>query len=170
LELTKKGRDDKNNAMMDNAIQHFEKAISIYPYYADAYGEMGLAYFYKGNQDKALEIYEKAIQMQPDAKVWSNMGMIFFNKGNMPEAQKVYEKAIALDPRFVDARRNLGSVYAMQGRFKDAIAQFQEALKYAPDQAILYFFLGSAYRDSGDVATGQKFLDKAYLMQPSLRK
>jgi tetratricopeptide (TPR) repeat protein len=170
LELTKKGRDDKNNAMMDNAIQHFEKAISIYPQYADAYGEMGLVYFYKGNQDKALEIYDKAIQMQPDAKVWSNMGMIFFNKGNMPEAQKVYEKAIALDPRFVDARRNLGSVYAMQGLFKDAIAQFQEALKYAPDQAILYFFLGSAYRDSGDAATGQKFLDKAYLIQPSLRK
>ena len=170
LELTKKARDTKNNAMMANAIQHFEKAISIYPQYADAYGEMGLAYFYKGNEDKALEIYTKAIEMQPDAKVWSNMGMIFFNKGNMPEAQKVYEKSIALDPRFVDARRNLGSAYAMQGRFKDAIAQFQEALKYAPEQAVLYYFLGSAYRDGGDTATGQKFLEKAYQMQPSLRK
>jgi protein O-mannosyl-transferase len=170
LELTKKGRDDKNNAMIDNAIEHFEKAISIYPKYAEAYGEMGLAYFYKGNQDKALEIYAKATELQPDAKVWSNMGMIFFNKGNLPEAQKIYEKSIALDPTFVDARRNLGSTYAMQGRFKEAIVQFQEAIKYAPQQAILYFFLGSAYRDGGDPATGQTYLNKAYQLDPSLKK
>ncbi len=170
LELTKKGRDTKNNAMIDNAIEHFEKAIAIYPTYAEAYGEMGLAYFYKGNQDKALEIYTKAAEMQPDAKVWSNMGMIFFNKGNLPEAQKIYEKAIALDPTFVDARRNLGSTYAMQGRFKEAIVQFQEAIKYAPQQAILYYFLGSAYRDSGDANMGQTFLNKAYQLDPSLKK
>ncbi len=170
LELTKKGRDEKNNAMIDKAIAHFEKSISIYPTYADAFGEMGLAYFYKGDEDKALSYYTKAAELQPDAKVWSNMGMIFFNKGNMPEAQRVYEKAVALDPRFVDARRNLGSAYAMQGRYKDAINQFQEAIKYAPDQAILYFFLGSAYKDGGDAAKGQPFLDKAYRMQPSLKK
>jgi protein O-mannosyl-transferase len=170
LELTKKGRDNKDNSLIDKAITHFEKAISIYPTYADAFGEMGLAYFYKGDQDKALNYYTKAAELQPDAKVWSNMGMIFFNKGNMPEAQKVYEKAVALDPRFVDARRNLGSAYAMQGRYKEAIIQFQEAIKYAPEQAILYFFLGSAYKDGGDAAKGQPFLDKAYKMQPSLKK
>ncbi len=170
LELTKKGRDNKDNSLIDKAITHFEKSISIYPTYADAFGEMGLAYFYKGDQDKALSYYTKAAELQPDAKVWSNMGMIFFNKGNMPEAQRVYEKAVSLDPAFVDARRNLGSAYAMQGRYKEAINQFQEAIKYAPDQAVLYFFLGSAYKDSGDAAKGQPFLDKAYRMQPSLKK
>jgi protein O-mannosyl-transferase len=170
LELTKKGRDDKNNAMIDKAIVHFGKALEIYPKYGDAYGEMGLAYFYKGDQDQALAYYTKASELQPDAKVWSNMGMIFFNKGNLPEAQKVYEKSVALDPKFVDARRNLGSTYAMQGRFKEAIVQFHEAIKYAPDQAVLYFFLGSAYKDSGDVTNAQRFLDKAYQMQPSLKK
>ena len=170
LELTKKGRDNKDNALIDKAITYFEKAISLYPNYGDAYGEMGLAYFYKGDQDKALTYYTKASELQPDAKVWSNMGMIFFNKGNMPEAQKVYEKSVALDPKFVDARRNLGSTYAMQGRYKEAIVQFQEAIKYAPDQAVLYFFLGSAYKDGGDAAKGQTFLDKAYQMQPSLKK
>ena len=170
LELTKKGRDNKDNLLIDKAISYFDKAIALYPNYGDAYGEMGLAYFYKGDQDKALTYYTKASELQPDAKVWSNMGMIFFNKGNMQEAQKVYEKSVALDPRFVDARRNLGSAYAMQGRYKDAIIQFQEAIKYAPEQAVLYFFLGSAYKDSGDLAKGQPFLDKAYQMQPSLRK
>ena len=170
LELTKKGRDNKDNTLIDKAISYFEKAIALYPNYGDAYGEMGLAYFYKGDQDKALTYYTKASELQPDAKVWSNMGMIFFNKGNMQEAQKVYEKSVVLDPRFVDARRNLGSAYAMQGRYKDAIVQFQEAIKYAPEQAVLYFFLGSAYKDSGDPAKGQPFLEKAYQMQPSLRK
>lgn len=165
LELTKKGRDteDKNlkKQLLDKAIQHFNQSLSIYPNYKDAYGEMGLAYFYAGDNNKAMENYLKANEIQPDAKIYSNMGMIYFQQQNVVEAQKVYEKALQIDPRYVDGMRNLGSCLAMQGKFKEAIPYFKKAIEFRPNEAILYFFLGSAYRDSGDAATGQQYLNKA---------
>jgi protein O-mannosyl-transferase len=168
LELTKKGRDNQDPALkkqfFDKAIFHFNKALSISPNYKDAYGEMGLAYFYAGDSNKAMENYQKAIAIQPDAKIYSNMGMIYFQLQNLTEAQKVYEKSLQIDPRYVDGMRNLGSCLAMQGKFKEAIPYFKKAIEYKPNEAILYFFLGSAYRDSGDAATGQQYLNKAQQM------
>lgn len=174
LELTKKGRDaqDPNTkkAFLQKAIQHFEKALSIYPKYHDVYGEMGLAYFYGNDNTKAMENFQKAITIQPDAKVYSNMGMIYFQQNNLIEAQKVYEKAVSLDARYVDGLRNLGASLAMQGKYAEAIPQFKKAIALKPNEAILYFFLGSAYRDSGDASTGQQYLNKAYQLDPKLKK
>jgi protein O-mannosyl-transferase len=175
LELTKKGRDSQNpaekTALLEKALQHFNKALSIYPNYKDAYGEMGLAYFYQGNNNaKAMECYEKAVKIQPDAKVYSNMGMIYFQQNNLAEAQKVYEKSLEIDPRYVDGLRNLGSALAMQGKFKEAIVYFKKAIEFKPKEAILYFFLGSAYRDSGDPTTAQQYLNKAYQLDPKMKR
>jgi tetratricopeptide (TPR) repeat protein len=174
LELTKKGRDSQDpnlkKAFIDKAIRHFEKALSISPKYQDVFGEMGLAYFYAGDNIKAMENFQKAVAIQPDAKVYSNMGMIYFQQNNLLEAQKVYEKSIQLDPRYVDGLRNLGSALAMQGKFSEAIPYFKRAIEFKPKEAILYFFLGSAYRDSGDAANGQTYLNKAYQLDPKLKK
>ncbi|MFZ4545108.1 MAG: tetratricopeptide repeat protein [Saprospiraceae bacterium] len=174
LELTKKGRDASDpaikKAFLDKALIHFEKALSISPNYHDVFGEMGLTYMYKGDNGKAMENFQKSIAQVPDAKVYSNMGMIYFQQNNILEAQRVYEKAIQLDTRYVDGYRNLGSALAMQGKFTEAIPYFKKAIEFRPNEGILYFFLGSAYRDSGDAETGQQYLNKAYALDPKLRK
>lgn len=173
LELTKKGRDTKDpatkNGLIEKAVSYFEQSISIYPNYKDVYGEMGLAYFYKGDNQKAMENYNKAVAIQPDAKVYSNMGMILVGQSHQ-EAQKVYEKALSIDPRYVDGLQNLGAVLCMQGKFKEAIPHFQNAINYSPNRAILHFYLGSAIRDSGDAAAAQVHFNKAYQLDPKLRK
>lgn len=174
LELTKKGRDaaDASNKKMylEKAIRHFEKALSISPGYHDVYGEMGLAYMYLGDNNKAMENFRTSVEQTPDAKVYSNMGMVYFQQNNIQEAQRVYEKAIQIDNRYVDGYRNLGSALAMQGKFAEAIPQFKKAIEFRPNEAILYYFLGSAYRDSGDAETGQQYLKKAYQLDPKLKK
>jgi tetratricopeptide (TPR) repeat protein len=154
----------------DDAITHFEKSIALFPKYPQAIGELGLAYYYKGNLEKATENYKKSLEYATDSKVLSNLGTVYFQQNKLAEAEDVYTKAIALDTRFVDARRNLGVIYAITKRFPQAIEQFKEAIKYAPKSAILYFYVGSAFRDSGDATSAQPFLEKAYAMDPSLKK
>ena len=46
-----------------------------------------------------------------------------------------YKKAIALDPDDVDAHYYLGDDYRIQGRLKDAIAEFKEVLRLNPQRA-----------------------------------
>ena len=175
LELSKKGAESNSQndkkEFYQKAIAAFQKSISIYPKYSDAYGQLGLTNFRAGNSEKAMKYYQKAVQLNGNnAKIYSNMGIIFMQNKEVQNALRVYQKAVELDPAFVDARRNLGAVYAQKGDFKKAIIQFSAGLKYAPNDATLNFYLGSAYRDSGDRVLGQKYLEKAYRLNPTLKK
>lgn len=154
-----------------SALLHFHRAIELYPTYAAAYGQLGLSYYRQKKYDIAMQNYQKALEYNTlDAKVYSNMGIIYFEKGNLKKAEEVYVKAVQIDPRYVDARRNLGSVYAQTGRLDQAITQFSEALRYDPDNATLNLYLGYAYRDKKDMTTANKYLQRAYQLDPKLRR
>jgi len=166
LEQIKKGKEERDpNRQKEwyaKGKASFEKAISIYPPYHDAYGELGLAFYRLNQKEKALENYERSLKYKPNnANVYSNMGIIYFEKGNLDKAQEVYEKAVSINPRFVDARRNLGSVFAQKKQFDNAIIQFKEALKYDPSNPTIHQYLGFVYRDKGDVANSKIWMQKA---------
>ncbi len=174
LELVKKGVDNKTNEdrqYLAQARLQFEKALQIRPAYADAHAQLGLAFYRENQKDQAMRSYEKSLSLKPNnAKVYSNMGIIYFESKQLAKAEEVYRKAVKLDPRFVDARRNLGSVLAMQGKFPDAIAQFKEGVKYAPNEAVLHFYLGQATRDGGNQEGAKVHFEKAFALDPSLKR
>ncbi len=176
LEVTKYGTDEKNGTVIDSnqirkGIACYNRTIELYPEYHDAYGSRGLAYFRLGDYNRAYDDYQIALKHRPnDAKVLSNMGFIYFSRGQLDKAEEVYRKSILYDPRFIDARRNLGAVLAMKKDFNAAIAQWQEGLKYEPRNATLLFYIGSAYKDMGLLDQAQPWLEKAYAIQPGLRK
>jgi hypothetical protein len=177
LELTKKGMDKNTETVIDSTwvlkgIDTYSKAIQLYPPYHDAYGSRGLAYFRLKKYDQAFNDYQQSLKYRPgDAKVLSNMGFIYFLRAQRPDgtldlaqlgkAEEVYRKSIKSDPRFVDARRNLGAVLAMQKRYPEAIEQWEEALKIEPQNVTLLNYIGSAYRDMGQPEKGVPYLDKA---------
>lgn len=175
LEIIQKGLKAEDphvkKQYFDQGKARFEKAIRIYPSYHDAYGQLGLCYYREKNFDKALENYELALKYKPNFPlVYSNMGIIFFERGDLAKAKEVYEKAVYYDPRMIDALRNLGAVNAMEKNFPEAIKYFSQALEYAPDDPTLNFYLGSAYSDSGQEEKGRPYLEKAYRLDPSLKK
>ena len=174
LELNKKGiaaTDPKiKGQFWDQAMFRFNRSIELYPSYSDAYGQRGLMYYRLKDFPKALADYDKSISIKPKATVYSNMGTIYFETGKVNEAIEAYKNAVKYDPRFVDARRNLGSSYARTQQFDLALQEFQEALKYEPNDAIIHFYIGSVYRDKGDQANSEIWMEKAYQLDPSLRK
>ncbi len=175
LEIVQRGLNATDEAerklYLDRSKAQFQKAISIWPTYHDAYGQLGLAHYRDREYDEALRSYEQAIKYKNNFPlVYSNMGIIFFEKGDLVKARECYENAVKYDPRMVDAQRNLGVVNALEGKFDEAIRCFSEALKYAPDDPTINFYIGSAYRDSGREALGQPYLEKAYRLNPALKK
>ena len=70
----------------------------------------------------------------------------------------------------MDARRNLGAVLAMKKDFNAAIVQWKEGLKIEPDNPTLLFYIGSAYRDMGQPEKSTEWLERAYAIDPSLKK
>lgn len=189
LEQVRIGMDEKESIVKDveqvrKGIACYDKCVELYPQYHDAYGSRGLAYFRLGEVlknpqeqqeawDKALADYQESLKYRyNNSEVWSNMGKIYFTRGQPDKAEEVYRKAVEYDPRFVDGRRNLGAVLAMQKKFPEAIEQWKEALKYADNakSPTLYFYIGSAYKDMGQPEKSGEWFEKAYALDPSLRR
>jgi protein O-mannosyl-transferase len=154
----------------DAAMFRFQRALELYPNYADAYGQRGLLFYRLKDFQKAIADYETSLKLKPNAKVYSNMGTVYLESGRGPEAIEAYQNAVKYDPRFVDARRNLGSAYAKTKQFDKALVEFKAALEYDPKNPILHFYIGMVYKDLGDQANSQTWLNKAYALDPSLRK
>ena len=77
-----------------------------------------IAYYKKGELDKAIANYTKAIELQPDyAEAYYNRGLAYRNKATFDKAIADYDKAIALKPDFAEAYNNRGSAYANKGAF-----------------------------------------------------
>jgi len=175
LEASKKGQNTSNAAkkkkLFEASKQAFSKAITQYPNYADAYGQLGLLYYREGNNQEAFKNYQASIKYKTNnALVYSNMGILYFQNNDLENAKKVYQKAVEIDPYFVDARRNLGVVYAMQKNFPKAIEHFTAALQEAPNDATINQYLGSAYKDSGNESAGRPYLEKANILRSKLQK
>lgn len=184
LEINNNGMDeDKNNVvnpkMIEDAIKAYNRTIELYPEYHDAYGSRGLAYFRLQQYENAFKDYQVALKYRPnDAKVLSNMGYIYFLRAQRPgnqlalteldSAENVYRRAIQFDPRFVDARRNLGAVLAMKRQFPKAIIEWKEGLKYEPNSAILHFYVGAANCDMGDPVNAAPWMEKARQLDSKL--
>ncbi|NSW44967.1 MAG: tetratricopeptide repeat protein [Bacteroidales bacterium] len=156
---------------LDTAIYYFKKARKIVPTFADAYDQLGLAYFRKNELDKALAYYDTCLKLAPGKSItYSNMGVIYFNRQQYDKALEAYENAVRYDPKFSDAWMNLGSTYGTLGRFNEAIAAFKKCIEYNPQNAMAHYFIGITYQNLGDKTNADYYLNKSYELNPSLKK
>jgi tetratricopeptide (TPR) repeat protein len=89
--------------------------------------------------------------------------------GNLDAAVAAYEACLTAEPGRVDARSNLGAVFAKMGRYRDAIGEYLEALKTAgPDIAPrLRFNLALAYYKSFQIPAAADELEPLHAAQPA---
>jgi len=162
---------DEKNKYLDLAIREFKTALKIYPKNAEAYDQLGLTYFKKGDNVNALKNYELALQCNPYKSItYNNMGVLYFNSRNYQKAIELYQKALMYNPRYAGVYMNLGSAYATLGNYPLAVQNFLKSIEYGPDNALVYYFLGVTYRCLGDQFNEKKYLEQAYKMDPKLRK
>jgi cytochrome c-type biogenesis protein CcmH/NrfG len=85
-----------------NAIQYYERALAIHPENPDVRTDMGTAYWYSGNADKALAEMGTALRYRPDhAPTLFNLGWIKWQgKGDPKGAVEAWEKLLKTTPDY----------------------------------------------------------------------
>lgn len=162
---------DKKNAYIEQGLRELTIATEIYPQYADAYNQLGKVYSLKNDIANSSKNYEKAVSINPQNALYlSNYGTIFFNAGKYEEARKRFLEAIKWNPNFSDAYMNLGCTYGQLKNFDAAIAAFQKAVSTDPQNASAYYFMGLTYQFKGDEQSAQLYMNKAYAINPRLKK
>lgn len=83
---------------------------------AGAYNNRGLAYRKKGDADRAVKDYNRAIKLDPEhASAYYNRGLVSYDKGKFDQALKDYDRAIELDPKQGDYFNSRCWVRAVMG-------------------------------------------------------
>ena len=134
----------------------------------------GNAYFNDGLFDKAIECYQKAIEIYPDfAGAYYNMGIAYYNKGNYEKAIECYQNAIEIYPLYARAYYNMGFAYSDKGNYEKAIECYQNAIDIDPEDASAYNNMGIAYLNKGmDISAADSFYQAGllYLKQNNRQK
>jgi tetratricopeptide (TPR) repeat protein len=130
------GEDLLQKGRLDEAMDHFKKAVKIAPTYADGYYNLGNALMQIGHLGEAMELFRKVLEIQPShIKANNNLGVALMRSGRPDEAIAYCQKAIDLNPDYAEAHYNLGAVFGMLSRLEEAVEQYRKAIQLKPDYA-----------------------------------
>lgn len=162
--------EQEKKQIIYNGIDELQKSVAIYPGFADAFTQLGVAYSKLGKPDSSLFFYQKALTLNPGyPTIHNNIGTVFFEQQKYDEALRYFLKAVELDPRYSEAHANAGSAYGMMKQYDNALNSLFNAIKWDPNYSQAYYFIGITYRFKGDETNANIYLEKAYRLDPSLR-
>jgi tetratricopeptide (TPR) repeat protein len=98
------------------------------------------------DQQKAVETYQKALQMSPnDASLHNNLGGVYADMGKIPDAQAEFQKAADLNPAGASGYYyNLGVLLVNQGKMEEASVALKKATDLDANNANAFYWYGMA--------------------------
>ena len=158
----------EKKAKITEAIGHLQKALEIHPTFKNPYLLMGNGYFYLEDYDKALDMYQKGLKLDPNFKdIKTNLALVYREggkiigqkQGNLPKSIEFLSKAVELDPTDVAAMSYLGTAYGMSNQPQKLIDVLTRALaiRFDKQDAIN---ISVAYRQLGNLAKAVEYETK----------
>lgn len=143
---------------LEDAIEHYRRAIELLPVYAEAHLNLGQALTAQGNRSSAIEHYQRGLEFKPeDAEAHNNLASLLASQGRSREAIVHLRHAVELAPETAVFHHNLGRFLAADGRLSEATAHFERAVRLDPRSLEAHHSLGVALLKAGrvDGAIGQ---------------
>jgi len=100
-----------------------------------AHNNLASALLEKGETEKAMHHYHKAIDINHYPAAYYNIGIIYYRLGQDQQSIDYFKKAIHEKADYAAAYFNLGIVYQMLGLQQQALEQYNEATRLLPGHA-----------------------------------
>jgi tetratricopeptide (TPR) repeat protein len=98
------------------------------------YANRGLVYDDRREYDRALQDFNRAIQLYPWA--FTYRGITYRKKGEYDRAIKDFDEAIRIDPKVATYYSNRAIAYSNKGEYDRSIEDFDLAIRLDPKDAI----------------------------------
>jgi tetratricopeptide (TPR) repeat protein len=124
-----------DEGLLEQAIEEYRLAIKLSPRFYLAYFNLGLTLQERGLLDESIGYYEKIPSSSRllFARARNQLGSIYEIKGLYKKSAAEFKAAIDADPRYADARYNLGIVYGKMMMPFAAKRHIQKALELDPN-------------------------------------
>ena len=115
-------------------IAALKRQAEAEPGNANAWTELGNAYFDSDQFDASINAYRKSLELNSNnPNVWTDMGVMYRRNSKPEEAIKAFDQAIAADPKHEVSRMNKGIVMLHDlNNFNGAIEAWEGLLEVNP--------------------------------------
>jgi tetratricopeptide (TPR) repeat protein len=144
----------------DNAIVHYLEGIKLLAT-PERYNNLGAAYFEKEQYDKAVESYQKALELHPRfSNAHYNLGLVYFQLGQKEKAVESFLQAALYNRKDPEPLISLGNFYLDENNLEEAFRYLNSAVRLDPKSARALYFLGLAYQKQGDRNSALELVEK----------
>ena len=111
------------------AAQHLASYVAKSESHVDAWKVLGICYFDLAEYPKAIQAFEKTLQLQPkDAEIWFNLGLSYTKNQNLSQAIACYSTCVQHNPQHAKAYVALGDTHRAINQVDEAITHYMSAI------------------------------------------
>lgn len=131
--------------------------------------DLAAGYYERGRLDVALEELGEAVKLDPtNARAFNLFGLVYALLGDRPNAERSFQRALTLAPQDSDVHHNWGWYLCMNGRQRDALREFDAALRNplyrTPEVALVN--AGRCSASIGDIKGAEAYFRRALAAVP----
>jgi tetratricopeptide (TPR) repeat protein len=148
-QLTQQGVNALDRGDWRRAESLLEKAVATSASDVDAKRNYAETLWHRGARTEALAQLEAARKLGVgDPALLIRIGEMNLDLGQVNTASQMVEDALKVDPKFAPAWTLRGRIASANGRTQEALADFQRALGYSPDNFQIAILVAETYRQS----------------------
>jgi len=152
---------------LDWGIKTFGKAAQLEPTNPVLLTELGKLYAIKNDNQKAREMFEKAIELMPSYKDALAQDIAIYEKDQkLGDAIVKLEELSSKYPLNIEIIFQLGRAYYNNGQVSKAISQFNKVIELSPNNSNALYSLGIAYQRQGQVQEAINTFKKVLELNP----
>jgi protein O-GlcNAc transferase len=154
---------------LHEAERIYRQILAREPNHADALHLSGLIAHKAGQNQRAVELITRAIQVNPSEAVFqNNLGIALVALDRKNQAIAAYRTALHLKSDYAEAHYNLGAVQQAMGRLDEAIAAYRQAIALRPNYAEAHSNLGNSLIGNGQLDEAIAAYRQAIAIRPNL--
>ena len=149
--------------MSDNSENH------DYKYYTN----LGIEETNKGNFDKAVEAFDKSLELNGECDLTHfSKAIAHHNKMELEEAEKSYIQALLINPKMIDAYFNLAQIQLAvkpltEENMKKALKNLEKAIELDEKFIDAYYYIGVIRKNLKDYKGAIEALDRSIELEPN---
>lgn len=128
------------------AYIQYDKALRFDPESASLHYKLGRLFLKRRLADEARKEFLEVLEKSPDnVPALLGLGYSFLLAGDLVPAEEYFKRVLELDGKQWRARNFLGVLYNRQGKFDEALGEFEAAVLEVPASSMLFNNMGVSY-------------------------
>jgi TolB-like protein/Flp pilus assembly protein TadD len=158
----------------EEAIPYYRRITELMPDNAQAFNDLGAAYYLLGDFDQSSKALQQSLSLEPTALAYSNAGSSLFFLGRYREAVDMYQKAVEYAPEDFQNWGALGDAYQhaddlgelARPMYSNAIELASERLRVNPQDSTTLSLLAHYHARVGNREEAVQYIAQARALAP----